>query len=443
MLNLPIYFLGSSYYLHTRINGKQVKRSLRTSYQRVAIIRAITLLNGLTMQKATGDFPTKYELDISKGIAKSDGPEDHARLMQAIEALKTLQSGLPLAASAMAPAPVAAPSQPPDDPTALKLGELVEKYLLLRQVKQATVKSYSTAADELAAFLGNPRITRITPSAITRFQEHLAKKGNNIRTIDNKTGAIRALLGFAKKQGYMREDNPAAGRALMSSRQKAQGGWATFEQDEMEALLSSSFFRERLTEDVDYTTAVLMALFTACRVGEITALKKEHFKRSRKGIPLVTIRDSKTAAGIREVPLHPYIFARIAPKLDALASPTSKLFRYIERDGKGSGNAAGKMLKQNLDAAGIDRPKLVFHSLRKYTNNELMQLGVSLEQRCQFAGHEIDNVNVQTYTKTIGVDDLAAAIFPALDTIAKTVEKAINPMAGIEMGDLIDPDMLM
>ena len=444
MLNLPIYFLGSSYYLHTRIHGKQVKRSLRTSYQRVAIIRAITLLNGLTMQEPTGDFPTKYELDISKGIAKSDGPEDHARLMQAIEALKTMQSGLPLAAGAMAPVAAATgPTQPPDDPTALKLDELVEKFCLLRKVKQGTVRTYSGAAEELAAFLGNPRITRITPSAITRFQEHLATKGNSIRTIDNKTGAIRALLGFANKQGYMRDDNPAAGRGLMSKKQKAQGGWVTFEQDEIEALLTSSFFCERLNDDADYATVVLMALFTACRVGEITSLEKEHFKRSRKGIPFITIRESKTAAGVREVPLHPYIFARIAPKLDALKSPSSKLFGYKERDDKGSGNAAGKMLKQNLIAAHIDRPKLVFHSLRKYTNNELMHLGVSLEHRCQFAGHEIDNVNVQTYTKTIGVDDLAAAIFPALDTIAEVVEKAINPMAGIEMGDLIDPDMLM
>ena len=439
MLGLPVYFLGSSYYLHTRINGKQVKRSLRTSYQRVAIIRAITLLDSL-MRK---DLPPKYELDASRGIFKADGPEDHARLMQALEALKTLQSGLPLAVPVVGPAAVVAPAQASDDPTALKLDELTEKYFLLRKVKESTVRSYRTAADELAAFLRNPRITRITTSDITRFQEHLATKGNNIRTIDNKIGAVRALLGFAKKQGYMREDNPAAGLALMSNRQKAQGGWATFEQDEMEALLSSSFFRERLTNDIDYTTAVLMALFTACRVGEITALKKEHFKRSRKGIPFITIRDSKTAAGIREVPLHPYIFARIAPKLDALKSPTSKLFRYIERDGKGSGNAAGKMMKHNLVAARIDRAKLVFHSLRKYTNNELMQLGVSLEHRCQFAGHEIENVNVQTYTKTIGLDDLAAAIFPALDTIAETVEKAINPMAGIAMGDLIDPDVLM
>ena len=72
-----------------------------------------------------------------------------------------------------------------------------------------------------------------------------------------------------------------------------------------------------------------------------------------------------------------------------------------------------------------------------------MELGVSLEHRCRLAGHELDNVNVQTYTKTIGVDELAAAIFPALDTIAATVEKAINPMAGIAIGDLIDPDALM
>jgi hypothetical protein len=58
MLNLPIYLIGSTYYLHTRIQGKQVKRSLRTSYKRVAIIRAVTLLNSLRMNKkpTLGDF---------------------------------------------------------------------------------------------------------------------------------------------------------------------------------------------------------------------------------------------------------------------------------------------------------------------------------------------------------------------------------------------------
>ena len=211
-LPLPIYLLGSSYYLHTRIGGKQVKRSLRTSYRRVAIIRAITLLDSL-MRK---DPPQKYELDLSRGILKADGDEDHSRLMQALQAMQAMQQAQP-----QAPAPVAAQAQA-DDPTALKLAELLEKFLSLKQVKQATAIAYKNCIDELAKFLKNPPITRITASDITRYQEFLAKKengvkkGNSIRTIDNKISIIRALFNFAIKQSYTRNGNPAENRALLT-----------------------------------------------------------------------------------------------------------------------------------------------------------------------------------------------------------------------------------
>ncbi|CAM3699795.1 site-specific integrase [Paracidovorax anthurii] len=437
MLNLPIYLLGSSYYLHTRINGQQVKRSLRTSYKRVAIIRAIALLNTMHKKPDLSEL-SPYEMDVSKGIFKAEGDEDHKRMMEAIQALKALHAGQP--APTLAQAPTAPPA---DDPTALKLGELLEKFLLLKSVRQATADSYRNTTTELAKFLKNPPITRITPSDLTRYQEHLAKKGNGVRTIDNKISTIRALYNFGKKQGYTRGDNPAENRALLTKKQRLQGGWATFETDEIALLLGSDFFREQRQKDPNYANAVLLGLFTACRVGEITALKKGQFKRSRKGVPYIAIRDSKTQAGIREVPLHPYVYAQIAPKLDTLVNVEDKLFKYQERDGKGTGNAVGKMFARNLESARISRDKLVFHSLRKYVNNELMQNNVSLEHRCQFAGHEIDNVNVAVYTKVIGIDELAASVFPTLDLIAQTVQKATDPMAGIEIGDLIDPDTLM
>ncbi|MES2415746.1 MAG: tyrosine-type recombinase/integrase [Pseudomonadota bacterium] len=433
MLGLPIYLLGSTYYLHTRIEGRQVKRSLRTGYEREAIIRAIALLNGLRMST-----PQKYELDLANGILKADGAEDHSRLMQAIEAMKALHSGMPTPASVST---VTAPAV--DDPTALKLGELLERFFLLRSVKPATALSYKNATNEFAKFLKNPPITRISTSDVTRWQEHLAKKGNVPRTIDGKVGVIKAIYNFAKKQRYTREENPAADRDLLTKKQKQRAGYATFDTDEIAAMLGCEFFRDRLAKKSDYTTAVLVGLLTACRVGEITVLRKEHFKHGRKGIPFITIRDSKTAAGIREVPLHPYIYEYLAPKLDALKSPGDRLFSYKEREGKGAGNAAGKMLAHNLESAGLTRDKLVFHSLRKYVNNELLQNGVNLEHRCQFVGHELDNVNVVVYSKTISVDDLAAQVFPALDTIAATVQKAIDPMGSIDIGDLIDPDMLM
>ena len=427
-LPLPIYLLGSSYYLHTRINGKQVKRSLRTSYQRVAIIRAITLLDSL-MRK---DLPQKYELDLSRGILKANDDADHARLMQALQAMQAVQQAQPQAL-----APIAAQA-PTDDPTALKLAELLEKFLLLKKVTQATAIAYKNCIEEISKFLKNPAITRITASDVTRYQEFLAEKGNGVRTIDNKISIVRAVFNFAVKQGYTRNGNPAQNRALLTKKQRLKGGYAIFEKEEIEQFFKSGFFKEQEEKDPDYTTAVLFGLFTGCRIGEITSLKKDNFKKSTTGTNYLVIRDSKTNAGIREVPLHPYLLERISEFLD---KKTDKIFKYVEKEGKGTGNAVGKKFARNLEGAKITREKLVFHSLRKFVNNELMKNGVSLENRCQFIGHEIENVNVAIYTNKINVDELAAAIFPTLEKFRDLIDEKKAPWEGLvsDFSELIDP----
>lgn len=427
-LSLPIYLLGSSYYLHTRIGGKQVKRSLRTSYKRVAIIRAITLLDSL-MRK---DLPQKYELDLSRGILKAADDADHARLMQALQAMQQIQQAQPQAL-----APIAAQA-PTDDPTALKLAELLEKFLLLKKVTQATAIAYKNCIEEISKFLKNPAITRITASDVTRYQEFLAEKGNGVRTIDNKISIVRAVFNFAVKQGYTRNGNPAQNRALLTKKQRLKGGYAIFEKEEIEQFFNSEFFKEQEEKDPDYTTAVLFGLFTGCRIGEITSLKKDNFKKSTTGTNYLVIRDSKTNAGIREVPLHPYLLERISEFLD---KKTDKIFKYVEKEGKGTGNAVGKKFARNLESAKITREKLVFHSLRKFVNNELMKNGVSLENRCQFIGHEIENVNVAIYTNKINVDELAAAILPTLEKFRDLIDNKKAPWEGLvtDFSELVDP----
>lgn len=356
----------------------------------------------------------KYELDLSKGILKADDKEDHARLMQALQAMQMVQQ-------AQAPTPQVQ-AVPQDDPTALKLGELLEKFFLLRkQLTQATAISYRNCITELAKFLKNPAITRITSSDITRYQEFLAGKNNSVRTIDNKISIIRSLYNFAKKQGYTREDNPAENRALLTKKQRLKGGYALFEKEEIRAIFNSQFYKEQILKDKDYSVAVIIGLFTGCRIGEITSLKKEQFKISENGTNYIVIRDSKTLAGIREVPLHPAIFNRIKRFVD---SKTDKIFKYVEKDGKGTGNAVGKKFARNIESARITRDKLVFHSLRKFVNNELMHNGVSLENRCQFIGHEIDNVNISVYTKKLNIDELADIVFPTFDNIFKLIGSA-------------------
>ena len=438
-LSLPIYLLGSSYYLHTRIAGKQVKRSLRTSYKRLAIIRAIALLNGLTMHKKPDlSNLSTYELDLSRGILKADGDEDHARLMQALQALQAMQAIQQ--AQPQTPAPIAAQAAqaPADDPTALKLAELLEKFLLLKKVTQSTAISYKNCITELAKFLKNPPITLITPSDVTRYQEFLAKKGNGTRTIDNKISVIRALFNFAVKQGYTRNGNPAENKALLNKKQRLRDGFVIFESEEIKAFFNSEFYKAQEKKDPDYTTAVLFGLFTGCRVGEITSLKKDQFKKSDLGTNYLVIRYGKTNAALREIPLHPYLIKKTS---DFLEKKKDKIFKYVEKEGKGTGNAVGKKFARNLESARITRDKLVFHSLRKFVNNELMKNGVSLEQRCQFIGHEIENVNVAVYANKFNVDALAAAIFPTLEKFRDLIDEKKAPWEGLvkDFSELVDP----
>ena len=441
-LSLPIYLLGSSYYLHTRIAGKQVKRSLRTSYKRLAIIRAIALLNGLTMHKKPDlSNLSTYELDLSRGILKADGDEDHARLMQALQALQALQAMQAIQqAQPQTPAPIAAQAAqaPADDPTALKLAELLEKFLLLKKVTQSTAISYKNCITELAKFLKNPPITLITPSDVTRYQEFLAKKGNGTRTIDNKISVIRALFNFAVKQGYTRNGNPAENKALLNKKQRLRDGFVIFESEEIKAFFNSEFYKAQEKKDPDYTTAVLFGLFTGCRVGEITSLKKDQFKKSDLGTNYLVIRYGKTNAALREIPLHPYLIKKTS---DFLEKKKDKIFKYVEKEGKGTGNAVGKKFARNLESARITRDKLVFHSLRKFVNNELMKNGVSLEQRCQFIGHEIENVNVAVYANKFNVDALAAAIFPTLEKFRDLIDEKKAPWEGLvkDFSELVDP----
>lgn len=70
-----------------------------------------------------------------------------------------------------------------------------------------------------------------------------------------------------------------------------------------------------------------------------------------------------------------------------------------------------------------------------------MKNNVSLETRCQFIGHEIENVNVSVYTNKLSVDALAAAVFPTLEKFRALVEIKKAPWEGLvdDFSELIDP----
>lgn len=403
MLGLPIYLRGQTYYLHTRYCGKQVKKSLGTRDRLLAVGRAHQILkdirNGMDLSKIR-----RYEINLQTGLLKSEGEDDHRRLLEAPAQLQGSGQGSGLVA------PPALKDSFSDKQAGLRLLKLLEKYFLLKtHLKEATVLSYKTTIEELSAFLKNPLVQRIDLSDISRFQEHLAKNGNASRTIDAKIGTVRALMNFAIKQGYYFETNPAAGRNVLTKKQKESKGYGFFDTEEIRAIYKSEFLQTAKKSDPDYYWTLVLTLFTGCRISEITGLNTSQFKVSEKGTNFIRVLDSKTPAGMRDIPLPSELFEH---GLTDFLRGKIKAFKYKMRLGKGSGNAVGKKFKRHIEELKLSGTKLVFHSLRKFLNDFFMRNGVEFEPRCQFLGHEINSVNVQIYTLDYTVDELMIKVTP-------------------------------
>ena len=394
MLNLPVYARSGIYYFHTRVGGKQIKRSLATSNKTLAIIKASKYMEAIMKSDLSGI--RAYEIDLKNGLLRSEGVDDHQRMLEALAVLTAHKPQVPMPA-----APVK--EEVAGKQAGLRMLVVLDKFFLLKtHLKQSTNIAYKSVIGEFSQFLNNPQIQNVGVSDVTRYQEFLAGNKNQSRTIDSKIGTIRLLMNFAIKQGYYFQKNPAENRNLLTKKQKMTGGYGIFEQQEIEQIFNSQFLKLAKINDLDYYWTLVLGLVTGCRISEITSLKASQFKISSGGNYYIQILDSKTNAGLREIPYPDYLHK----ELSQFIGSKDQVFKYTLRLGKGSGNAVGKKFSRHLSELKISRPKLVFHSLRKFVNDMFLKHNVQFEPRCQFFGHEIDSVNVQTYSNKFSVDQL-------------------------------------
>ena len=355
-----------------------------------------------------------FEIDLGRGVLKSDGVEDHQRMMEALAVMKEVRSFQP------APTQATQVDQQSSKQHGLTLPQVVDKLLLLKKdYSESTKLSYKNGANEFSNYLKHPLVYDILPSDITRFQEHLAvdhklgkkpKKANNTRTIDNKISVLRTLFNFAIKQGYSNSANPAENRQLISNKKRKEAtGYAIFDTNEIRKIYWSKAFADQKAKDPNFYWTLMLGIHTGCRISEITGLKADQFKISDSGTPYIEIYDSKTSAGKRLVPIPQKL---LDSGLATIIKDKDQVFKYKLRLGKGAGNAVGKKFKRMLEKLEITRDKLVFHSLRKFVNNFLKQKGIAYEVRCQFIGHEVEDINNRVYAHDFTVDDLARLLEP-------------------------------
>lgn len=146
--------------------------------------------------------------------------------------------------------------------------------------------------------------------------------------------------------------------------------------------------------DPDLLCLTLIGAHTGARINEIAMLKTSdiHLEDST---PYFSITDSKTKAGIRDVPIHPYLNELFSMMVKATTN--EYLFPNLTFTSNGErASAIGKRFGNLKNKLGFG-PLKVFHSFRHTMTTTLVRSGTSLNVAQDIVGHEKGNITEDTY----------------------------------------------
>ncbi len=433
--HLPIYARTPSgiYYLHTSLQGKAFKRSLNTRDRHEATLIAIPIIKAIeALRRASrgisGMTIRKFEIDLQNQIFKTDGTqEDNTALLEALDKLTRLA---PMPALPVPPQPQKQPTQALEQPQEgtrpdITILEVFEDYKLFKKLKPASITKYEGVATEFYQFCRKKTLNRMRESDFLSWQKSLFQKGQALWTVQSKTTIINSLFEFAIRRRSYYYSNPVVDKKVMTKKDKLESAYDSFDLQEILKIYNTKDLKQHKAKDPDFYYVLMIEVLTGMRVGEITTLKKSQLFDYQDRL-IIRIVDSKTKSGIRKVSLPPDFSNELREWVKKVNYPEDKLFKYLEREGKGSGNAVGKKFARILQAKGLTYRKYVFHSVRKFLNNYLRQAGISLEMRSQIIGHSVfkydgidltDNVNIDFYSKDYELEAIIQTLEPHQNSI--------------------------
>jgi len=299
----------------------------------------------------------------------------------------------------------------------------------LSQITIAEVDRYRQAkvaearAIEAAAAKGKPIVDTYTDK---RGCERKRKRRPLSVTSTNKTiTRLGQILEVAVEYGLV-PANPAKGRRRRLKPQRSAPVWLD-RTEHIEALLSAAGAlddRAKLKGGHDqkgglvYRRALLATfVFAGPRIGELTALRWRHVDLAGGRI---TVRDSKTDAGMRQIDLLPALHDELAAYKaqapdttpDAFVFPSAKLTKMSQENIRGRvlEKAIEKANDKLISAGDVPLPEgLTPHKLRHTYASILVALGVDPGSVMDQLGHADPGFTLRVYRHAMRRDPAAKA----------------------------------
>lgn len=246
---------------------------------------------------------------------------------------------------------------------------------------------------------------KITEETVGEYLLHLrTEKGLSDKTITIRLSSMRSFIQYMDRK-YKTNLLPlftikALPRSA-SAKTTKQRAWIPFSAADVSKLYEVALAKKR--PDQDLADLIAFGAYTGCRIEELAQLRKEHFTENS-----FRVIDSKTAAGIREVPIHPALSGLIK----RLSEQSADGFLLAGSDegafGKRS-DALGKRFGKLKTAQGYG-PQHVFHSIRKTVVSQLEQAGVSENTTADIVGHDKPRITYGLYSAGASLKQKAEAL---------------------------------
>ncbi|NUT61443.1 site-specific integrase [Herbaspirillum sp. C9C3] len=322
------------FYFRLKTKDKDRKVSLRTKCPVTANIVALQLNaviergramnNKNTRNPSLADFNfnradlRQYEIEVGNIKIKAEGPEDHARAMEAVEAAKGLLALQPeppspavtqLALDEQAIlAQVVADAQKRQSP---KLSRIAAEWIVERRLKNSA-RTVDAKASHLKDFTEralkneDPEVNELDKAHIVAYKSALLKEGQAAKTIDNKLLSIADFFEYALGQGaYTRHNsNPVTGLYVLSKKERVKQteSYEPFAKDELAALFEPLAYKAAMKAP-DLYWGPLLGIYTGMRISEATQIRCQDVIEAENGVHYIYVYRSKTSNGIRKVPI--------------------------------------------------------------------------------------------------------------------------------------------
>lgn len=287
-------------------------------------------------------------------------------------------------------------------PATITVERYAEEWILLkrRDLRQSSIKRYETHLKHIIEHIGPVKLPELKPARVERMYEALLKQGLSASSVNGTHRTLRAMLRTAFRKGVTHFDITL--RIDAPSLRKREPRITTKEQ--IRNVLNEA------DQDQRYGLLISTLVLTGLRVGEAISARWEDLDLD-KG--LLTVRDSKTAAGHRNVPITKWLTSRL--RRHRAKHLERSLAAGVGEDEHGfifTNTVGGAMLYQHVrqrgwlpfrQNAGLPADTWI-HDLRHAAGSLMLSEGVPLPVVSRVLGHASVAITAQVYAHMLGED---------------------------------------